>query len=113
MRTWQAEMQGVAGWRGAKTLRRLHRGVVDLSDPDTLRNFDARFALRLGAPPEAVEAGVIVKLTPSRVLVVWAGIQPARSHYEGARPAWTHSIFVDTDDPLLARALAWKHGGSP
>lgn len=87
--------------------------VVDLSHPPTRAKFDRRLALALGAPEGAVERGVaFVPMSPraSRWLLV-AGLSFAVYDDNGRREAldwdWERPLGLGTDDPLLARALAW------
>lgn len=79
--TWQEAARGITPWKPARLwwmgsaplppgvvlyygiadlgADDLAQCVVDLADPDTRVAFNRRLALRLGAPPEVVEEGVI------------------------------------------------------
>jgi hypothetical protein len=76
--------------------------IPDLSDPDTRAAYDRRLALVLGAPGEAVARGVIVA-DYDGVWAVMAGLPSAET---GGKWMWARALAL-TDDPLLARALAW------
>lgn len=148
--TWQDEARGIEPWVGARvSWGRYNHGVVvevsaratvrswagptesDISiddlllfldESDTRSAFDRRLASRLGAPPEAVEEGVIVGVdevvVPAErrpdgkehrryVLVVVAGLTK-RADYIDDPLVWTTTVDVDTDNALLARVRAWK-----
>lgn len=82
----------------------------DLADPDTRAAFDRRLALRLGAPA-AVEGCHIRMYGPSRCVTGVIPFVEVRGHVDrdGERPwEWYTKVDVDSDDPLLARALAWR-----
>lgn len=82
--------------------------ALDLEHAPTRRNFDAELALALGAPPEAVDEGVVFfSEGESWGWSIGAGADPEGDF------RWTESFMPATKgatDPLLARALAWPAG---
>jgi hypothetical protein len=85
--------------------------VLDLSDPDTRAAFDRRLALRLGAPEEAVVEGVrVFPVGPGEWRMEagcdYLGLDCNKEPY--LRTRWELALNIDTNDPLLARVLAWK-----
>lgn len=83
--------------------------VPDLEDDDTRRNFDARLALRLGAPAPMVKAGV--------TLAWWAERQSVVMSAGGPRfpVIWMVDFTPIEDDPgdLILRARAWRSTLTP
>ena len=79
--------------------------VPDLADPDTRAAYDRRLALALGCPEAYADAGVRFYSMGYVTVHRWtidAGVRPHRYDSE-----WEQTVHADTDDPLLARALAW------
>jgi hypothetical protein len=74
----------------------------DLADPDTRAAFDRRLALRLGAPPEAVDEGVLFYRVGRQFRIA------AGSADENGLHVWCHGVPGSANDSLLARALAWR-----
>lgn len=135
MKTWQEEAQGIEPWRGAMFLdadgkSRLCTAVSpssdympeartwceardyptetvapDISDPDTRRNFDARLALRLGAPADKVNEGVNFYGLAAAWYLSAGGPHSMRRNAGGSAGL---PIVSGTTDALLARALAWR-----
>jgi hypothetical protein len=136
VKTWQEAARGIEPWAGAHVIedatgnplvltmllldtRRCvaalsgeYIGVLsldhvtpDLADPDTRAAFDRRLALRLGAPDREGNSVYVVGST-LRVMcsehVTMCDNSIQMRGYECKR------VRVDTDDPLLARALAWR-----
>jgi hypothetical protein len=106
-----------------------HGTVLDLRDPNTLATFDRRLARRWGAPPAAVAEGVIFARfarMDADDLAEWVRDNPGEEPEDGWRicagrnqiagypevvgfTAWDHAWpTFDTDDALLARAIAWN-----
>ncbi len=79
--------------------------VPDLADPDVRAAYDRRLALALGAPPEAVDEGVVFFSSGDG----WGWSIAAGADPEGDF-LWTRSFMPETNgacDRLHARALAW------
>lgn len=84
--------------------------ILDMADSDTMRSFDARLALHLGAPAEAVKTGTMLWFFSSDgYFRMWAGMRTPRG-YQGrgrAGPAWMFTTVLDAADERAARGLAW------
>lgn len=136
--TWQEAARGIEPWPGAKIVgggivtkpRPTKKGwahaifpprdievyeldcgrwTVDLADPDTRAAFDRRLALRLCPKPEWVEEKYTVSFY-NGVLTVEAGRTPDTEYIDDPyRWSWFEQYAeCPNDDPLLARALAWR-----
>lgn len=84
--------------------------IPDLSDPDTRAAYDRRLALALGAPVEAVGEGVRFYLDGGAGWQMDAGFKgdDVTTHaWHFDLRALGNEVLTNTDDPLLARALAW------
>jgi hypothetical protein len=136
---WKDAARGIGPWPGSHAISGGHAGIVvdvrdgacllatdsdrdgvpvwetgcllDLEDADTRAMFDRRLALRLGAPAEAVEQGVMVVCVRQPNAPEHAG-----GCYQVIAGVWDRRwarSFTDDDftipaDPLLFRALAWR-----